>query len=91
MSERKLPPVSPRCGVILNIDTVRSATEWKSCGKPTTHWYPTMGGGTMPLCAAHAERHLPHGAWPLGTLPPYPLDTRTEQKAAAAPRTEGET
>lgn len=35
------------------------------CDKPTTHFYPAMGGGTMPLCAEHAQKHLPYCAWPV--------------------------
>lgn len=48
--------VSPRCEV------------WMSdspCSEPTTHFYPAMGGGTMALCEEHAQKHLPHGAWPV--------------------------
>ena len=33
------------------------------CDKPTTAAYPAMGGGWMALCARHARKHLPHGAF----------------------------
>lgn len=56
--------VSATCEVWTNAD--RAAVEDPFipilCGAPTAFWYPTMGGGKMPLCAEHAKPHLPHGA-----------------------------
>lgn len=42
----------------------RDGTEWAWCGKPTTHFYPALGGGTMALCAECAKPHGRH-AWPV--------------------------
>lgn len=66
-----LPAVSPRCEVVTNIDAVQDKREWSFCDKPTTHWYPTMGGGTMALCEEHAQKHLPNHAWKIGTPSPW--------------------
>ena len=43
-------PISPTCDVRLG----------ERCGKPTCYAYPAMGGGWMPLCHEHGQKHLPY-------------------------------
>lgn len=56
--------VSATCEVIEAWNYDKGPDAQTYCGKPTTHWYPTQGG-TMALCVEHAQKHLPHGAFPV--------------------------
>jgi len=54
----KSKPISPTCEVMHPDGTF--------CGNPTSHVYPTMGGGYMALCLEHSRKHPE--AWPLAEV-----------------------
>jgi hypothetical protein len=51
--------VSRRCEVIEHWNHDAPLDGQTFCGKPTAYWYPAQRG-TMALCEAHAQKHLPH-------------------------------
>ncbi len=57
--EWETAPISPTCEVMMNE---------RFCDLPTTHVYPTAGGGWMALCYKHAQKHLPNGVIPVALV-----------------------
>lgn len=60
--------MSRRCEVVIRW------TPFDQCDEPTTHYYPTQGGGSMALCEEHAKPHLPY-VTPVAINPGVQKDT----------------
>jgi len=70
--------VSPTCEVLT--DMPRSFET--RCGKPTTSWYPAMGGGAMALCDEHGERHAGYAFAFAGATPNGERETMERDDSA---------